>query len=539
MLAVAASFFCPNSTETAVANGDTRTLILFHQNTKEEIVATFRQNGQYDQATLDKLNWFLRDWRRDEPTHMDPRLFDVVWEVYHAAGVVDQPIVVYSGYRSPETNAMLRRRSRQVAERSQHMLGKAMDSTMPGVSIEKLREIGMRMQRGGVGYYQSANFVHLDVGTVRSWPRMNYDQLARLFPDGKTVHIPSNGQPMARYEEARAEIEARGNGAYAPPSQSKSLFAWLFGSKDEEGDEEDVAPTSRRGRAPPVATAAAQPPAPRDVAAQAPEPQAEESQAQVASIDPRTAAGGATLDADAPTDARDGGTATPTFATTDPTAVAAIPMPPRRPLGLMNVADVPLPPARPVMSFIALQIPPPRLDDTPARPGRPDPIGKLIATTAVTARPAALPGVITQGTSDKRAAATTAVLTPGVLAYASDLPGATPLQAARPSPAVADGAADTALVPARLDRSNFRTLTGAASTAMTKTHAVLGPAVTGLRQAIHAVSDVFASKPSADYPSHFEARASMPDTTRFSGSAVQQLHTEAVLANSVPQRPAN
>ena len=214
-------------------------------------------------------------------------------------------------------------------------------------------------------------------------------------------------------------------------------------------------------------------------------------------------------------------------------------MPPRRPLGLMIVADVPLPPARPVMSFIAMQSPPPRFDGTPARAGRADPIGKLIATTAVTVRPAALPGVITQGTSDKRAAATTAVLTPGVLAYASELPGATPLQAARPSPAVADGAADIALVPARLDRSNFRTLTGAASTAMTKTHAVLGPAVTGLRQAIHAVGDVFASKPSADYPSRFEARASMPDTTRFSGSAVQKLQTEAVLASSVPQRPAN
>ena len=71
---------------------------------------------------------------------------------------------------------------------------------MPGLSMEKLREIGMRMQRGGVGYYPNANtpFVHLDVGGVRHWPRMSYDQLARLFPDGKTVHIPSNGKPLAR-----------------------------------------------------------------------------------------------------------------------------------------------------------------------------------------------------------------------------------------------------------------------------------------------------------------------------------------------------
>ena len=64
-----------------------------------------------DQAVLDKLNWFLRDWRRNEPTHMDPSLFDVVWQVYRESGS-QQPIMVMSAYRSPETNAMLRRRSR-------------------------------------------------------------------------------------------------------------------------------------------------------------------------------------------------------------------------------------------------------------------------------------------------------------------------------------------------------------------------------------------------------------------------------------------
>ena len=77
----------------------------------DTITATFLVDGQYDQAVLDKLNWFLRDWRRDEPTHMDPRLFDVVWQVYRESGS-QQPIMVMSAYRSPETNAMLRRRSR-------------------------------------------------------------------------------------------------------------------------------------------------------------------------------------------------------------------------------------------------------------------------------------------------------------------------------------------------------------------------------------------------------------------------------------------
>jgi len=214
----------PSLTETAVANGDTRTIYLHHAHTGEDIAATYLVNGQYDSNVLKQLNWFLRDWRRDEPTNMDPRLFDVVWEAYRGAGAGNQVINVVSAYRSPETNAMLRSRSRAVAKYSQHMLGKAMDTTMPGMPMSHIREIGMRMQRGGVGYYPTANtpFVHLDVGNVRSWPRMSYDQLVRLFPDGKTVHLPTNGQPLPGYEQARAEIEARGDGAFVTAPRKKS-----------------------------------------------------------------------------------------------------------------------------------------------------------------------------------------------------------------------------------------------------------------------------------------------------------------------------
>ncbi|HEY8137221.1 MAG TPA: DUF882 domain-containing protein, partial [Methylocystis sp.] len=185
-----------------------------------------------------------RDWRHNEPIEMDPRLFDVVWEAYRGAGAEGQVVTVVSAYRSPQTNAMLRARSRSVAKFSQHMLGKAMDTTMPGMPMSHIREIGMRMQRGGVGYYPTAGtpFVHLDVGNVRAWPRMSYDQLVRLFPDGKTVHLPSNGQPLARYDEAKAEIEARNNGAIvmAPRKSSGGFFAFLFGGGEDEG--EDAAP---------------------------------------------------------------------------------------------------------------------------------------------------------------------------------------------------------------------------------------------------------------------------------------------------------
>ena len=142
---------------------------------------------------------------------MDPHLFDIIWEVYRESGST-QPIDVLSGYRSPQTNAMLRRRSRQVAEHSQHMQGKAIDAHFLDVGTGRIRDIAMRMQAGGVGFYPTGNtpWVHIDSGSVRYWPRMSRDALTRLFPDGKTVFIPADGQPMPGYELARAEIEARG-----------------------------------------------------------------------------------------------------------------------------------------------------------------------------------------------------------------------------------------------------------------------------------------------------------------------------------------
>ncbi len=210
---------------------------------------------------------------------MDPRLFDTLWEVYRTAGAT-QPIQIYSAYRSPETNAMLRRRSRAVAEHSQHMLGKAMDTTIPGFPMHLIREVGMRLQHGGVGWYPSANFVHLDVGGVRSWPRMSYDQLASLFPDGKTVHIASDGRTLPGYEAARQEIAARG--AEPPPSQeSGGFFAWLFGgwgntagaAKEDEEDRSATVAVARAAPAPAPVAAAPAPPPPETVLAYAPQPE--------------------------------------------------------------------------------------------------------------------------------------------------------------------------------------------------------------------------------------------------------------------------
>jgi len=197
--------------QNAVAEGDTRTIAMHHLHTGEDITVTFKRDGRYDAGALDKLNWFLRDWRKSESTHMDPHLIDLVWEVQRETGA-SEPVQIVCGYRSPATNAMLRHRSSGVARFSQHMLGHAMDFYIPGVPLEKLREYGLRLQRGGVGFYPESGspFVHMDTGGIRMWPRMTREQLVRVFPDGRTVHIPADGRPLSGYALALTEIRRRG-----------------------------------------------------------------------------------------------------------------------------------------------------------------------------------------------------------------------------------------------------------------------------------------------------------------------------------------
>jgi uncharacterized protein YcbK (DUF882 family) len=237
-----------SNTQDATANGDLRSLTVFHTHTQESATITFRRNGQYDPAGLKQLNWILRDWRNDQTTNMDPRLFDTLWAVYREVGS-REPINIVSAYRSPQTNAMLHRRSKAVSEQSQHMSGKAMDIRLPDIPTSRLRETAMRLQGGGVGYYSAERFVHIDVGNVRAWPRMSRTELAGLFPDGKTVHLPSRGGPLPGYELARTEILARGGGVgrevgtEVAASPRRSLWAMLFG-KDDANQAEPLASTS-------------------------------------------------------------------------------------------------------------------------------------------------------------------------------------------------------------------------------------------------------------------------------------------------------
>jgi uncharacterized protein YcbK (DUF882 family) len=229
------------------AAGDTRSLKIYYVHTGEKAVITYKRNGQFDPRGLEQLNRILRDWRKNQPTKMDPRLFDLIWEVYRESGS-HEFINVVCGFRSPDTNEMLRTRNAHtgVAKKSQHMLGKAMDFYIPDVKLAKLRELGMKLQVGGVGFYPTSGspFVHMDVGGVRAWPRMDRQDLVRLFPNGKTMHIPADGKPLPGYQEAVADYKRRMASediqvASVSPAKHRGFFATLFGGGGADEDEDN------------------------------------------------------------------------------------------------------------------------------------------------------------------------------------------------------------------------------------------------------------------------------------------------------------
>ncbi|MER0237729.1 DUF882 domain-containing protein [Fulvimarina sp. MAC8] len=250
----------------ATASAETRTLKFYNLHTKERGSFAYKRNGRYVQSEVKKINWFLRDWRQGKATTMDPQLLDLLWEAYRQAGARDY-INVVSGYRSPATNGMLRRTRGGQAKKSQHMVGRALDFFIPGVKLSTLRAIGLKMQVGGVGYYPKSGspFVHFDTGNARHWPRMSRRELASVFPNGGTVHVPSDGKPLPGYQQALASYKQRraaGDLQVANASSSsgggKTLLSMLFGGgADEEEDNAEAyqAPTQ-------VARAQPQPQAP-------------------------------------------------------------------------------------------------------------------------------------------------------------------------------------------------------------------------------------------------------------------------------------
>ena len=185
-----------------------RTIELYNIHTKETLVSPYKKNGRYVAAEMEKINWILRDWRKDEATTMDPELIDLLWEMHSELGS-SEPIHIISGYRSRGTNELLRRTVGGQASQSRHILGKAADVHFPDVPVKSLRYSAIVKEKGGVGYYPTSAipFVHVDTDRVRAWPRLPREELALLFPRGRTQHVASDGETITRVDviEARAK----------------------------------------------------------------------------------------------------------------------------------------------------------------------------------------------------------------------------------------------------------------------------------------------------------------------------------------------
>jgi len=145
-----------------------RWLKLHNIHTQEKLEAVYFEKGEYVPDAVQAIDKVLRDYRTGDVHPIRPELFDTLSALHQKTGS-KSPFQVISGYRSPKTNAMLNKRSGQVAKRSLHMDGKAMDVYLEDVALDRLRAAALDLGRGGVGYYPVSNFVHLDVGPVRRW----------------------------------------------------------------------------------------------------------------------------------------------------------------------------------------------------------------------------------------------------------------------------------------------------------------------------------------------------------------------------------
>lgn len=145
-----------------------RSLSFVHTHTGESLSTVYFKGGSYLTPELERVNHLLRDFRTGDIHAIDRSLLDILFQLRTLIDR-DDPFEVISGYRSPQTNALLRRRSSGVAEHSLHIQGRAIDVRMAGFPTRKLRELALGMQRGGVGFYPASDFVHLDNGRVRFW----------------------------------------------------------------------------------------------------------------------------------------------------------------------------------------------------------------------------------------------------------------------------------------------------------------------------------------------------------------------------------
>jgi uncharacterized protein YcbK (DUF882 family) len=145
-----------------------KTLALKHAHTGDELKLTYFEQGRYIEDALQEISYLLRDYHTGAVHPIDPFLLDQLYDLKLALGT-NKSFLIFSGYRSPRTNARLRKRYRHVAKHSLHIQGRALDLRMDGLATRKIRYAALAMRRGGVGYSQRSDFIHLDTGNFRSW----------------------------------------------------------------------------------------------------------------------------------------------------------------------------------------------------------------------------------------------------------------------------------------------------------------------------------------------------------------------------------
>lgn len=147
---------------------DERRLKFRHLHTDERLDVVYYAGGRYRPAELLKVDHFMRDWRENRATRIDHHVLDFLFALQSELGTFGE-CEVLCGYRTPATNEMLRRRTRGVAKRSYHLVGRALDIHLPQARLRHVRSTAQALTLGGVGYYPRSHFIHLDTGPVRTW----------------------------------------------------------------------------------------------------------------------------------------------------------------------------------------------------------------------------------------------------------------------------------------------------------------------------------------------------------------------------------
>ena len=143
-------------------------LSFYNIHTGESLSTCYRSHGKLIHRAVGRISTIMRDHRTGEIKPVDPDLLDLLHRIVMKIKT-SEPISIISGYRSPQTNAALRRVTRGVAKNSLHMEGRAIDIRIPGYNTQEIRELAIALHSGGVGYYPKSDFVHLDTGPVKVW----------------------------------------------------------------------------------------------------------------------------------------------------------------------------------------------------------------------------------------------------------------------------------------------------------------------------------------------------------------------------------